>query len=128
MQKVTIDFQSFSDSSSEEEGYLHLDRHGEEAAPQDQDQGQEPYTPTTYKQSTLLGGVTKKAPRVRVSWRTGHSRKWPRPRKHRRMDELSPDFNYVSLSLWAKSPRVPRGTPKYDGLGMWWDPIIIDSE
>ena len=116
----------------------------EDPGGQEEDQGQEePYTPTNARprlvQRTIsltfgLGEATCESPRVSVSF---HMRKFPRS-AHKNNASYTPTFKYTSLSVWARrtvvshngrkltlvSPAPP--SPVLSGVGMWWDPFVIE--
>ena len=76
-----------------------------------------------------LGGVADESPRVKVQF---HTRKYA-CRAHKSMDTLTPNFKYMSLSMWALKYRTVRSSNgrhitivSSPGTGKWWDPLLIE--
>ena len=76
-----------------------------------------------------LGGAADESPRVKVRL---HTRKYPR-RARKSMDTLTPNFKYMSLSMWALKYRTVRSSNgrhitivSSPGTGKWWDPLLIE--
>lgn len=133
---VTIDL----GDSSEEEDRQEEDRGGWSCDQDDErtlcpsgteEEAEEEEAPT----SLGLGGATKAFPRVRVSF---HTRKYPRRCARKNMSTLTPDFKYVSLSVWAleyhsvvsssgrKLTIVSRPKSPISGTGKWFNPYKIE--